>query len=941
MKDYGHRARTRAASIMGLLSAAAMPVAAASAEVVTVQFSGQVEAVLESTGAGLVDAFPLNPEVNGYLRFDNSTPLTESPDAGVGRFSNAVTEVSIGVDTFPPFALTLDPGVPSTFETSNSFDFGLPEDPVDSIYLYGGAWNGEAAGFTIAQTVLFMYDLEDTVFPDDDSTQSLTPTYDFSQFDWGKIVIDFGDEVTGGTVIIELDTFENLDDCSRARAITTFPADVGMSSWLDLSGDGSRLSFIAQPQSFGYQDLFILDIESGDITQLAIFDPPIRLFGLVSPLNYDGSVITFIGGPDYDNRGVYYIDRNISDTPVFIASGGNRTLIDDAGERILFLADGDLDNDPDSPLANPGGFEQLFLYDRSTGFIRQVTDTMGTSKLRYWISRDGEYAVIASDLDLVPDGNMDGNVELFRLHLDTGVIEQLTDTTGGDVIDDDTRSPHPVDTDGSHLAFVSQEDHTGENPNGYDQVFVINTNTREIEQWTTNPEGAEIIECNAISGDGTTVHFEFRGDPVGENPDNGRTQYFRLTRSSIEQISHFTFGGENTFIAADAAGCRAVFRSNRYPETCLPWDGGQDIYLYDQPCDEPAPSGPGRPDPDGETNDSVLRGYIVAFAANPLGEEIRWDHLSARATVIDYRAMAASEYDATAFQVADPDSAHGEPTGSPGVLELDGFEYVSPPSMLLLNFQAAGSNAFSGSQPVQSSTDLTIHPVSADFSDGGAPVTTKLQIDVWNESEIKLSGAYRCISCWDERLLHNFGNPNHFSVNTLGSNQGKARIDGIASPLCTGSVDAALLGVSTRSLEFEGGSNGASATNLIGMGTEAASIVHTPLDEPPVSPLALGVPSARRSATGTKGSLLILSRVELRWDESGELVQETVVQLTNDHPESVFVQMYFINGDDPTPTEAGWNFVDNMIPLTGNQSIWWTVSDGDPYGLSPFTILDP
>jgi hypothetical protein len=96
-----------------------------------------------------------------------------------------------------------------------------------------------------------------------------------------------------------------------------------------------------------------------------------------------------------------------------------------------------------------------------------------------------------------------------------------------------------------------------------------------------------------------------------------------------------------------------------------------------------------------------------------------------------------------------------------------------------------------------------------------------------------------------------------------------------------------------------------------------------------------------------KGSLFWFHKVEVRWDASGNLIQDTMLHLTNDHPQGVWVQMFFVNGDEPLEAEdaerahPGWNFVDNKIFLTGNQPIWWKASDGEPRGLSPWTVLDP
>jgi hypothetical protein len=268
--------------------------------------------------------------------------------------------------------------------------------------------------------------------------------------------------------------------------------------------------------------------------------------------------------------------------------------------------------------------------------------------------------------------------------------------------------------------------------------------------------------------------------------------------------------------------------------------------------------------------------------------------------------------------------------------------------------------------PVSVDTDLTLLPISVDLrQETDGPVTTKAHFDVWNEEEIKFSGAYRCITCWDQWLLSRHGIPNHFTRANLQTNKGKARIDGIASQLCDYDNDpkdqkalgddindivsrpASLLGVAMKQLTFGGPGNVASDTTpvgvaragtmLHGMGSEAGEIkvdVLGPPDEaqapehrvelldpvnellraaglspiPPRSPRTATAPTAggvsgvsgvdRVSAT-EKGSLLIFPKVELRWDADGNLIQDTFVDISNDYPQDVRIQMFFINGDPP------------------------------------------
>jgi hypothetical protein len=129
---------------------------------------------------------------------------------------------------------------------------------------------------------------------------------------------------------------------------------------------------------------------------------------------------------------------------------------------------------------------------------------------------------------------------------------------------------------------------------------------------------------------------------------------------------------------------------------------------------------------------------------------------------------------------------------------------------------------------------------------------------------------------------------------------------------------------------------------LPGAGAEARS--QSP-DAPPRG--GRGVPWQDRATATEKGSILIFSKIELRWTAEGVLVQDTFVQLTNDYPGDVLVQLYFINGDEPLEVDEfgcphpGWNWVDVQIALTADQPTFWSALTGLPEGVSPFVILDP
>lgn len=258
---------------------------------------------------------------------------------------------------------------------------------------------------------------------------------------------------------------------------------------------------------------------------------------------------------------------------------------------------------------------------------------------------------------------------------------------------------------------------------------------------------------------------------------------------------------------------------------------------------DPGPP-PGRPDPEDPTA-RVLRGFLVVVATNPLGNEIRWNHLHGEATIVDYARSAAWEYAPWAFQnrcvpegdelldciLFDAAGVCCDAIVIPGNLDFDAFQLDLAPGRLLLNFIAANATAFSGAgRVVKHDTDLTLLPMNQDLRQDGLPHRTKVDALLWNGNEISFAAVPRCINCWDQRLLSAWSAI--FLRHNLQTDAGRARWDGVASSQCPGSTPAALLGVANKILTFDATDVTYSGANLQGLGSEKGNIRYDPLEPP-------------------------------------------------------------------------------------------------------------
>lgn len=245
------------------------------------------------------------------------------------------------------------------------------------------------------------------------------------------------------------------------------------------------------------------------------------------------------------------------------------------------------------------------------------------------------------------------------------------------------------------------------------------------------------------------------------------------------------------------------------------------------------------------------RGELKCWAVDMAGiNQISFNHLYGNATIFNYYSGQAYEYNSWNFIARGV--ALGLPVGNPGEILLTGQPgaYDACPQFLATDFVAKGGvfpmDGWWGDGRVLFGleTDLTLVPCKQDLRQDRFATVTKAKYDIWNEDEVKYTGAYQCFKCFFEGVLSDtqklgFGEEK-FTADALHSSKGRLRIQGIKSAVCDGkftdpihgnaivSVDSPLLGVSAKTFVtynndlttyFQGGSNlntaGADPTGFI------------------------------------------------------------------------------------------------------------------------------
>jgi len=216
---------------------------------------------------------------------------------------------------------------------------------------------------------------------------------------------------------------------------------------------------------------------------------------------------------------------------------------------------------------NADGNSEIFVMSLGGAGLTQLTNTTGgVGSVEPQLASNGEFIVFASDRDLIPGQNADGNFEIFVMHTDGTHLTQLTNTIGGRVNLGFPGNTGPcLDPKAQKITFSSDRDLVpGNNADGNNDLFVMNVDGSALRQLTFTTGGFG-QDGGCLNATNTRMVFDSDRDFVGQNSD-GNYEVFTMdvNGSNIVQLTNTvnpdTIGNVGSLWTAD--GKTIFFRSD-------------------------------------------------------------------------------------------------------------------------------------------------------------------------------------------------------------------------------------------------------------------------------------------------------------------------------------------------------------------------------------------
>jgi Tol biopolymer transport system component len=368
--------------------------------------------------------------------------------------------------------------------------------------------------------------------------------------------------------------FAVRDDGTNLSQLTNDPApNAGSVIRIAMDGPGDRLAFVSRSNPLGTNpqglaQLFVVDRDGTGLAQLTTGGT--GEFGGLS-ISDDGSRIVFSSGGDYSCASCSNADASLEIFTI-LADGTSLTQVtDDAlydsyapvisgnGVRIAFVSTADHE-----PPKNAVAEAEIFVVDWGSTTITQPLNASNTFGSAFSggpsISDDGEWVYFHSN-NMQGFINFDGNVDIWRMRHTGAELEALTNVGG-------TGSFFPfVSGDTSKVTFISFADfgEASTNPDGGPELYAMNgADGSAIVQLSLGETG--FSEGPDITPDGTKIAFASNADLLGLDPNRGGEVYLvDPDGSNLSQVTSFGAATTVNQVSISASGQKLVFVSDGDP----------------------------------------------------------------------------------------------------------------------------------------------------------------------------------------------------------------------------------------------------------------------------------------------------------------------------------------------------------------------------------------
>ncbi|MCV6636406.1 hypothetical protein [Candidatus Albibeggiatoa sp. nov. NOAA] len=225
-----------------------------------------------------------------------------------------------------------------------------------------------------------------------------------------------------------------------------------------------------------------------------------------------------------------------------------QAVISDNGRMVAFtsfasnLSEGDVN-----------GVSDVFLYDRFTAILTNLTQAGDGASSNPMLSADGQRVVFESTATNLAEGDTNAASDIFLYDVATAQISRISTDSAGIEADNASYKPS-ISNDGSRIAFQSLASNLVLNDTNdkADIVFVdLNTGERRIVSVTNDGTPANNHSyAPMISGSGLHVVFDTDASNLYLNDTNGFSDvvFYDLTTNQLTRMS-FGDGGEPNFNA--------------------------------------------------------------------------------------------------------------------------------------------------------------------------------------------------------------------------------------------------------------------------------------------------------------------------------------------------------------------------------------------------------